>query len=101
MARFPWGTSSDHEMQSYYDWLTVAHNADGSLKASGATASVADGGTITHGLGSTPRVVLANPVTAGEFVSITAKDGTTFTVAIKKHDNTAGTTQTIYWLAIA
>ena len=65
--------------------------------AQGATASVADGGTITHGLGATPAVVTAVGSVAGEIVSVTAKSSTTFTVAIKKHDGTAGTSQTIYW----
>lgn len=63
----------------------------------GATASVADGGTITHGLGTTPSGVSAVGSVAGEIVSVTAKSSTTFTVAIKKHDGTAGTAQTIYW----
>jgi hypothetical protein len=88
-------------MQPLLTWLGTHVNADGSLKASGATASVADGGTITHGLGSTPRVVLATASTSGEFVSVTSVGATTFTCAIKKHDNTAGTTQTIYWIALA
>ncbi len=65
--------------------------------AQGATASVADGGTITHGLGVAPTVVTAVGSVAGEIVSVTAKSSTTFTVAIKKHDGDAGTTQTIYW----
>lgn len=65
--------------------------------AQGATASVADGGTITHSLGYTPVGVTAIGSVAGEIVSVTAKSGSTFTVAIKKHDGTAGTAQTIYW----
>jgi hypothetical protein len=44
---------------------------------------VADGGTITHGLAATPTSVICTPSTAGEFVSVTAKTATTFTVAIK------------------
>lgn len=68
-------------------------------QARGATASVADGGTITHGLVSTPTSVRAIASVSGEFVSVTAVSGTTFTLAIKKHDNSAGTTQTIYWEA--
>lgn len=64
----------------------------------GAT-SVADGATVTHGLGVAPDVVQVTPSVAGEFVSVTAKDATTFTCAIKKHDGTAGTTQTLYWVA--
>jgi hypothetical protein len=64
----------------------------------GAT-SVADGGTVTHSLGATPDVVNVTPSVSGEFVSVTALGATTFTVAIKKHDGTAGTTQTVYWEA--
>jgi hypothetical protein len=37
--------------------------------------------------------------TTGEFASVTAVGATTFTLAIKKHDNSAGTTQTVYWQA--
>lgn len=70
---------------------------DGVVVTRGATAAVADGGTITHGLGSTPTVVLATGSVAGEIVSVTALGATTFTVAIKLHDGTAGTSQTIYW----
>lgn len=65
--------------------------------ARGAT-SVADGGTIAHGLLASPSVVLATPSVAGEMVSLT-KSSTNLTVAIKKHDNSAGTTQTVYWEA--
>jgi hypothetical protein len=70
-----------------------------SSKIDGTTASVADGGSITHGFGTTPTNVQASPSISGEFVSVTAIGATTFTVAIKKHDGTAGTTQTIYWTA--
>ena len=70
----------------------------GALAGKGAT-SVADGGTVAHGLGATPTLVIATASTTGEFVSVTALGATTFTVAIKKHDNSAGTTQTIYWQA--
>lgn len=62
----------------------------------GAT-SVADGGTVTHGHIKTPTKVQVTPITSGEFVSVTAIGATTFTVAIKKHDNSAGTTQIVYW----
>ena len=64
----------------------------------GAT-SVADGGTITHSLGATPTAVICTPTTSAEMVSVTAKGATTFTVAIKKHDGTAGTTAVVYWTA--
>jgi hypothetical protein len=77
---------------------TVRGNIGHKTYASGASAAT-DGGTVNHGLVSTPLTVRANPTTAGEMVSITAKGATTFTTAIKKHDNTAGTNQTIYWEA--
>jgi hypothetical protein len=63
----------------------------------GATASVGDGDTITHNLGHTPQGVIATGSVAGEIVAVTAIAGATFTVAIKKHDGSAGTDQTIYW----
>lgn len=65
-----------------------------------ATATVADGGSITHNFGSAPTAVLVAGSVAGEFVSVTTIGTTTFTVAIKKHDGAAGTTQTIYWMAV-
>lgn len=76
----------------------VFRNLGYKTHAEGAT-SVADGGTISHGLVTTPTGVVATASVSGEFVSVTARGASTFTVAIKKHDNTAGTTQTIYWYA--
>lgn len=64
----------------------------------GAT-SVADGGAVSHGCNVTPTRVNATPSTSGEMVSVTAIAATTFTVAIKKHDGTAGTTAVVYWEA--
>ena len=69
------------------------------LNATGAQASATDGSTISHGLVTTPTNVRCTASVAGEFVSVTALSGSTFTVAIKKHDNTAGTSQTVYWEA--
>lgn len=65
----------------------------------GAAAGVADGGTITHGLGSTPTWVVAVGSVALNSIAVTAIAATTFTVSIKV-DTTgaAGTAQTIYWL---
>jgi hypothetical protein len=65
----------------------------------GATASVTDGATITHGCGTTPTSVVCTASVAGEIISVTAKGATTFTVAIKKHDGSAGTSQTVNWIA--
>jgi parallel beta-helix repeat protein len=76
----------------------VRYNEGYATEAEGAT-SIADGGTITHGLVTTPVVAIVTARTAGEFASVTARSTTTITVAIKKHDNTPGTTQIIDWRA--
>lgn len=64
----------------------------------GAT-SVADGGTISHGLATTPTVVTVTCSTADEYASVSAKGSSTFTVQLTKHDGTAGTTAVVYWTA--
>lgn len=63
----------------------------------GATATVADGGTITHNCVTTPYAVRATGSIASQFVSVTAIGATTFTVAIKTDAGGAGSSQTIYW----
>jgi hypothetical protein len=65
-----------------------------------AEASVADGGNIAHGMGTTPTAAFVMATTSGEFASVAGINGTNITVNIKKHDNSAGTTQTIYWVAL-
>lgn len=82
---------------NFHPGLTLYFQAPTRHTAQGATESVADGGTVTHGLGYTPTAVNATGSVAGEIVTVTAKSGSTFTVAIKKLDGTAGTAQTIYW----
>ena len=87
--------------------VIVARESELSIKR--GVTSVADGGTITHGLidytgGETtaaiaPRIVKVQATVAGEMASVTAISTTTFTVALKKHDGTAGTTQNVYWEA--
>ena len=74
----------------------VSGNVGYKTEAYGAT-SVADGGTISHGLAATPTRVTVTPTTAGEMASVTALAATTFTVALKTHAGAAGTTQTVYW----
>jgi hypothetical protein len=64
----------------------------------GAT-SVADGGTITHGLATTPTSVIVTPSLASTVLGVTALGATTFTVAVKNDSGGAGTTQTVYWNA--
>lgn len=64
------------------------------------STSISDGGTITHSCGATPTAVVVSGTIANEIVSVTAKGATTFTVAIKKRsDGSAGTSQTIHWIA--
>ena len=66
---------------------------------SGSAPTVADGGTIAHGCAVAPTKVTLTGSVAGEMVTITSIDDTNITVAIKKPDGSAGTTQTIYWRA--
>jgi hypothetical protein len=65
----------------------------------GAAATTSDGGTITHGFGTTPTVVTISGSVAGQTVTVTSIGATTFTVAIKTNLGAAGTAQTIYWRA--
>lgn len=64
----------------------------------GAT-SVADNGTIAHGLSTTPTGVVVTTTVANEYAAVSAIGATTFTVQLTKHDGSAGTTQTVYWRA--
>lgn len=64
-------------------------------EASGV-ATVADGGTIAHGLPVAPTVITVTGSVAGEIISATA-DATNITVAIKTHAGAAGTSQAISW----
>jgi len=64
----------------------------------GATATVADGGAITHGMSLTPTWCTATPSVTNETVSVVTLDTAHFHVDIKKIlTGATGTTQTIYW----
>ena len=78
------------------DYLIIGDNTTGLIKQ--GRTSIADGGTITHGLSATPTWAIVTPITAGEFATVTTLGATTLTVAIKKHDNSAGTTQFVSWM---
>ena len=65
------------------------------LENVGAT-SVADGGTIAHGIGVTPTAVYVTPSLAGTIASVTAIGSSTFTVDF----GGTVTTQTVYWRAV-
>lgn len=85
------GVNANGKVRDNIGWVTMNRGA----------TSVADGGTITHGLSTTPTNVVLTPSVSGEMASTTALGATNFTVAIKKHDGTAGTTATVYWQASA
>ena len=79
---------------------TKVFGNEGYLTENYGATSVAEAGTVSHGLATTPTVVLAQSRIPGEMAYVTARAATTFTVSYKKHDNTAGTTpQTIDWRA--
>jgi len=64
-------------------------------------ATVSDGGTVTHNLGTTPLGVVVSPSVSSQFASVTAKAASTFTVAIKTDAGGAGSSQVISWMAWA
>ena len=64
----------------------------------GATASVTDGGTITHGFGTTPNYALVSGTNSSQIEAVTAKGAITITVSIKKASTLAvGASDTISW----
>lgn len=69
------------------------------VTSSKGVTSVADGGTIAHGLVAAPTKYGATTTTADEYLAITAASSTTLTVALTKHDGTAGTTANVAWWA--
>lgn len=76
-----------------------AYNCTGFVTDNKGVDNKSDTQTIGHGLSAVPNFINATGSVAGEIVTVTAKDATTFTVAIKKDDGTAGTLQDIYWEA--
>jgi hypothetical protein len=79
--------------------LTVGTTTITYAQRNGGATSVADGGTISHGLATTPTSVRVATTTSGELASVTAVAASTFTVAIKTHAGAAGTTAVVYWEA--
>jgi len=83
-------TGSGVIVRNNYGYITENH---------GAAGAVADGGTIAHGCAATPTSAQVTGSVANEFASVTGIGAANLTVAIKKHDGTPGTNQTIYWRA--
>ncbi|WP_343241640.1 NosD domain-containing protein [Methanoculleus sp. UBA312] len=77
----------------------IRHNRGYVTENKGAAASTADGGTIAHGCAAAPTTATVSGSVAGEIVTVTSIDATNITVAIKKSDGSAGTSQTVYWRA--
>lgn len=68
--------------------------------ATGGVASVADGGTIPHGLGGVPLRYGATATVAGRSVAVTAASATTLTVALKAANGVAVTVaEPVAWWA--
>ena len=65
-----------------------------------AAAAVTDGATIAHGMGTTPTAAFVQSTVASQFASVTTLDATNITVAIKSDTGGAGSSQTIYWMAL-
>lgn len=83
------GTNTGLVIRDNLGWVTEAKGS----------ATIGDGGTINHGLAATPTYVSVQASVASQMASVTTISATNFTVAIKTHDNLAGTTQTVYWRA--
>jgi hypothetical protein len=66
---------------------------------SGASGVIADGGTIAHGLATTPTHAIITGSVAGEIVNVTGLGAANLTIAIKSNAGAAGTNQVIYWRA--
>lgn len=76
-----------------------AFNCTGYITDNKGVDNKSDTQTIGHGLSAVPNFINATGSVAGEIITVTAKDSSTFTVAIKKDGGTAGTLQDIYWEA--
>jgi len=66
----------------------IAHNF-GYKTENGGTASVADTGTITHGIAATPTQYLVTPTKADRIAAVTAASSTTITVSLTDAAGTA------------
>jgi len=62
-------------------------------------ANVADGGTIAHGLHTTPTAAVVTGSVTGDIISVSALGAANITLAIKDEGGGAGTAQIIYWRA--
>lgn len=72
----------------------------GYVSENGGTASVANGGTINHGLAAAPTQYVATPTVSGHIAMVTAVSATTLTIALLNHDGTpVAVAENINWRA--
>lgn len=72
----------------------------GYVTVNGGTASVADAGTISHGLATTPTRYSVTPTVAGRVAAVTAVSATTLTIALQDNAGAAITVaENVVWRA--
>lgn len=62
--------------------LATSYSDQGSLTTGSGTTTVANGGTIAHGLGATPTGFTITPAIPGRIAAVTAVDATNLTVSL-------------------
>lgn len=76
------------------------YNNRGYVTENGGTASVADGGTIAHGLSNTPTKFFVTPNVAGRFASVTSVSASNLTIALKDSTGAAvAVAENVTWYA--
>ena len=98
-----YGTGRVNDGTSGAGKAIIQHNyGTNYLDANGGTISIANGGTITHGLWRTPTRYAVTPTVAGHIVAVTAASSTTLTVSLLNHDGTTiSTPENVVWWAEA
>jgi hypothetical protein len=87
--------SQDAATKNYVDLVNTSMN---NVQKCGISGAIADGGTITHGLGRTPVYALVSGTNSSQIEAVTSKGGTTITVSLKKASTLAvGASDTISW----
>lgn len=109
-----WGNDFSNSSSSTFELtvtptiLDIANNygSTGFLTRNSGVASIADGGTISHGLGNTslpitPSKYMISPTNAAHIVAVTARSSTTLTVAVKVASTGAAVTaaENVAWSA--
>ena len=75
------------------------HNR-GYITENGGTSSVANGGTISHGLSTTPTKYTVTPNVAGRVVAVTTVSSSTLTIALQDNAGTAvSSAENVVWYA--